>query len=127
MMQAKLTYFCFFAFCLCFASASIAQQRTDGSARTNPVLKPQSTLSRPETDQSSSNAPQSLSEGVMYYTSSSGINITISKPIGLIRLFSLTGEVVWTGKMVQGRFYIPARPGIYFLRINNRSHKIVCK
>jgi len=28
---------------------------------------------------------------------------------------------------VQGRFFIPTRQGIYFLRINNKSYKVICK
>ena len=37
------------------------------------------------------------------------------------------GDVVWQGNLVQGRFFIPMRPGVYFLRVNNKSYKVICR
>jgi len=42
-------------------------------------------------------------------------------------LFALTGQLLWSGNLVQGRFFIPVRQGIYFLRINGKSYKVICK
>lgn len=66
-------------------------------------------------------------DGITYIAKSDGILFTLPKASNSVKLFALTGEVVWSGDLVQGRFFIPTRPGIYFLRINNKSYKVVCK
>ncbi len=68
-----------------------------------------------------------LAEGISYNANAEGILLNLAKPTGNVKLFALTGEVFWSGNLVQGRFFIPAKPGIYFLRINNKSYKVVCK
>lgn len=62
-----------------------------------------------------------------YYTSSSGIYISFQKPNNEVKLFALTGQVLWSGESVSGKFYIPTGEGIFFLRVNNKTHKISCK
>lgn len=92
-----------------------------------PVVKQESTWNKNANEQSSQTAAQTIAEGVAYSTNKDGIAITIARATGNVKLFSITGELVWAGNLVQGRFFIPTKPGIYFLRINNKSFKIVCK
>lgn len=68
-----------------------------------------------------------LAEGISYNANAEGILLSLAKPTGNVKFLTLTGEVFWSGNLVQGRFFIPAKPGIYFLRINNKSYKVVCK
>ncbi|MBN2767423.1 MAG: T9SS type A sorting domain-containing protein [Paludibacteraceae bacterium] len=68
-----------------------------------------------------------LAQGITYYSANEGIFLNLKEPAGKVKLFSLTGEVVWQGNLVQGRFLIPTRQGIYFLRINNKSYKLIRK
>ena len=69
----------------------------------------------------------SIAEGISYIANKEGIQLILQVPVSNIKLFALTGEAVWSGNLVQGRFFIPTRPGIYFLRLNNKSYKVVCK
>ncbi|HQB29094.1 MAG TPA: hypothetical protein PLO29_09100 [Paludibacter sp.] len=66
-------------------------------------------------------------DGFSYYTTAAGIYIYFPKPNNYVRLFALTGQVIWSGELVSGRFFIPTGEGIYFLRVNNKSYKISCK
>lgn len=66
-------------------------------------------------------------DGVIYSTNAEGIFLTLPKASNSVKLFALTGQLIWSGDLVQGRFFIPVRPGIYFLRINNKSYKVVCR
>jgi uncharacterized membrane protein len=66
-------------------------------------------------------------DGITYYTSNEGIYITLKTSTNNVKLYSLTGEVVWKGNLVQGSFLIPIKQGLYFLRINNKSYKVVRK
>lgn len=91
------------------------------------VVKQDASWNKTYNEQTPSNGSQTITEGIILSTNQNGILITISKSNENIKLFSLTGEVVWAGNLVQGRFFIPTAPGIYFLRINNKSYKIVCK
>lgn len=66
-------------------------------------------------------------ENVSYNGTSEGIYITINSGTNKIKLFALTGQLLLDGDLTQGRFFIPARKGIYFLKINNKSYKVICK
>ena len=66
-------------------------------------------------------------DGFSYYTTAGGIYLVFPKPNNNVRLFALTGQVLWSGELVSGRFYIPTGEGIYFLRVNNKSYKVSCK
>ena len=66
-------------------------------------------------------------DGVTYYTTAGGIYLTLPKASNSVKLFALTGQLIWSGDLVQGRFFIPTGQGIYFLRINNKSYKVSCK
>lgn len=64
---------------------------------------------------------------VNYYSTSEGIYITIVEGKNKVKLFALTGQLLLDGDLTQGRFFIPTHKGIYFLRINSKSFKVVCK
>jgi hypothetical protein len=74
-----------------------------------------------------SNPVVTIVEGISYSTTSEGILLIMPKASSNIKLFALTGDVVWQGNLVQGKFFIPMRPGVYFLRVNNKSYKIICR
>lgn len=67
------------------------------------------------------------SETVSFSSTADGIFITILSGTNKIKLFALTGQLLFNGDLTQGRFLIQARKGIYFLKINNKSFKVICK
>lgn len=91
------------------------------------VVKSESGWNKSENDNQQTGTSQTVADGIVFSTNSDGIFITMPKAVGNVKLFSLTGEVVWAGNLVQGRFFIPTRAGIYFLKVNNKSYKVVCK
>jgi len=68
-----------------------------------------------------------VADGFSYYTTQSGIYLIFPKTNNNVKLFALTGQLMWSGELVSGRFYIPTGRGIYFLRVNNKSYKVSCK
>ncbi len=68
-----------------------------------------------------------VADGFSYYTTSGGIFLILPRPNNNVRLFALTGQLLWSGELVSGRFFIPTKSGIYFLRVNNKSYKVSCK
>jgi len=103
------------------------------TAQNRNLVDVRSTSEKTETDWSrqineiSQTQPIVLAEGISYNANAEGILLSLTRPTSNVKLFALTGEVFWSGNLVQGRFFIPAKPGIYFLRINNKSYKVVCK
>lgn len=72
-------------------------------------------------------SPVIVADGFSYYTTQSGIYLIFPKANNNVKLFALTGQLIWSGELVSGRFYIPTGRGIYFLRVNNKSYKVSCK
>jgi len=66
-------------------------------------------------------------ENVSYIATADGIFITVLNGTNKIKLFALTGQMLLDGNLKQGRFFIPTHQGIYFLKVNNKSYKVVCK
>lgn len=66
-------------------------------------------------------------ENVSFSATSEGINIIIISGDNKIQLLALTGQSLLSGNLSHGRFFIPARKGIYILKINGKSYKVVCK
>lgn len=66
-------------------------------------------------------------ENVSFSATANGIYITIINGTNKIKLFALTGQLLLNGDLTQGKFFIPTKQGIYFLRINNKSFKVICK
>lgn len=84
-------------------------------------------LSQKDQFKNSQQNPSNTTDDFVYYTSSSGIYISFQKANNDVKLFALTGQVLWSGELVSGKFYIPTGEGIFFLRVNNKTHKISCK
>lgn len=114
-------FFIFFSgSCLLFASGP-DEPRTG-------VTKPDANWNKSESETTAITNPiVNITEGISYSTTSEGILLIMPKASSNIKLFALTGDVVWQGNLVQGRFFIPMRPGVYFLRVNNRSYKVICR
>ena len=74
-----------------------------------------------------SNVPASGNENVSYYATSEGIYVTISSGTNKIKLYALTGQLLSNGDLSQGHYFSPTRRGIYFLKINTRTYKVICK
>ncbi len=116
-----------FLFVPLFFVLAISAQNRNTSEHRPAVVKSEATWNKTDNENTPGGNTQTIAEGIVFSTSSEGIYITLPKAVGNVKLFSLTGEVVWTGNLVQGRFFIPTRPGIYFLKVNNKSYKVVCK
>ena len=113
-------------FNLLFFACIFADGKNPGDPRTA-VGKPENNWNKADTEAPSGNNVQSIADGITYSTTAEGIFIVLPKATSNVKLFALTGEVVWSGNLVQGRFFIPTRQGVYFLRINNKSYKVICK
>lgn len=68
-----------------------------------------------------------IADGFSYYSSSGGVYLTFSRANNNVKLFALTGQLLWSGELVSGRFFVKTGEGIYFLRVNNKSYKVICK
>ena len=73
------------------------------------------------------NTSISGTENVSFYGTSDGIYVTINSGTNKIKLFALTGQLLFNGDLTQGRFKIQTRTGIYFLKINNKNFKVICR
>lgn len=73
------------------------------------------------------NVPATGNENVSFIGTSDGIYITIISGSNKIKLLALTGQLLLEGELTQGRFFIPTHKGIYFLKINTKNYKVICK
>lgn len=71
--------------------------------------------------------PTSGNENVSFNGTSDGIYVTIISGTNKLKLFALTGQLLFNGILTEGHFLIKARTGIYFLKINSKSYKVICK
>jgi hypothetical protein len=102
------------------ASAQNIVIKLDGSVQNN--------WTKPDVDNTTTQSTQITdNESVSFSSTGDGIYINILKGKNQIKLFALTGQLLLNGDLSQGHFFIPARKGIYFLRINNKSYKVICK
>jgi len=74
-----------------------------------------------------SNVPASGNENVSYSSTSEGIYVTITSGTNKIKLYALTGQLLSNGDLSPGHYFTPTRRGIYFLKINTRTYKVICK
>lgn len=121
-------------FLIVFVATIFAQGSAKGDSRSgnqNTVIRiegAQNSWAKSDVEGSStSNTQISDNEYVTFNSTSEGIYISIIKGTNKIKLFALTGQLLLNGDLTQGRFFIPTRKGIYFLRINNKSYKVICK
>lgn len=113
---------------LCFASVVNAMPPNEITKNSIVKLEDGQQFSRQELENASVQGQQvKIENGVIYSSNIGGIFLTLPKSTNSIKLFALTGQLIWSGDLVQGKFYIPTGPGIYFLRINNKSYKVSCK
>jgi hypothetical protein len=88
----------------------------------------QTTWTKNETEgTASTSSSTSANENVSFSATANGIYVTISSGTNNIKLLALTGKLLLAGDLTQGRFFIPTRQGIYFLKVNNKSFKVICK
>ena len=87
----------------------------------------QSPYSKNDNDGTTIITDASGNDNVSYNATTTGIYINIIRGTNKIKLFALTGQLLLNGDLTQGRFFIPTRQGIYFLRVNNKSYKVICK
>jgi hypothetical protein len=110
-----------------------AQNAPKGDTRAaspNTVIKADggtNTWVKSENETSTTTLQNSGTDNVNFTSTASGINITITGGTNKIKLFALTGQLIFNGDLTQGRFFIPTPEGIFFLRINNKRYKVVCK
>jgi hypothetical protein len=121
--------------CLMLFFASILAQNTSKgdshSTNQNMIIRidgSQNVWVKGDNDPSTgTNTPALGNENVSFTTTSEGIYITILSGSNKIKLLALTGQLLLDGDLTQGRFFIPTRKGIYFLKINNKNYKVICK
>jgi hypothetical protein len=94
--------------------------RIDGSA-------PNSWLKGDNDGAAANTTPVTGNENVNFSSTAEGVFINILNGTNKIKLFALTGQLLSSGDLNQGRWFIPTRKGIYFLKINNKSYKVICK
>jgi len=124
-----------YIFLFVFVGTFFAQNTTKGDSRTttpNALIKidgaTQSIWFKNDNEGSSNvNTPSSGNENVSFNSTSEGIYINILNGTNKVKLFALTGQLLSSGDLNQGRWFIPTRKGIYFLKINNASYKVICK
>lgn len=122
MKNSILIFLIFF----CFVLNVLADNKNTGDQRPL-VQKIENGWNKIENESPSITNLQTIADGISYSANSDGIFIILPKSTNNVKLLAMTGEVVWSGNLVQGRFFIPTRQGIYFLRVNNKSYKIICK
>ncbi len=110
-----------------FAMANLLPAQTNTNRPS--IVKIEGTGQFDEKDEKANTINQQVvsAEGFSYYTTVDGIYIYFPKTDNNVRLFALTGQLLWSGELVSGRFFIPTGQGIFFLRVNNKSYKISCK
>jgi len=91
------------------------------------VVKSDNGWMKGDNDANPNNNVVESNDNFTVYTTSEGINLMLNNRINSVKLIALTGQILWSGELVQGRFFIPVSRGIYFLRINNKGYKVVCK
>lgn len=113
-------------------SAQNNQKGDSRSANQNAVIRIEGSVQngwvKGENDASvGSYTPALGNENVSFNGTAEGIYVNIISGTNKIKLYALTGQVLFNGVMTQGRFFITAKTGIYFLKINNKSYKVICK
>ncbi len=124
-----------FLFLIILGAGLIAQNNQKGDTRSsnqNAVIRIEGSVQngwvKGDNEASTGNsAPVVANENVSFSATSDGIYVTINSGTNKIKLYALTGQLLLNGDLTQGRFFIPARKGIYFLKVNTKSYKVICK
>jgi hypothetical protein len=130
-MKIKITLL-FLVFNLACLFAQSNQKGDSHAANQNTVIRIEGSVQngwvKGDNDTSTgTSTPASGNENVSYNATSEGIYVTILSGTNKIKLFALSGQLLFNGVLTQGRFLITARTGIYFLRVNNKNYKVICK
>ena len=112
-------------FCVSVAglNAQLTSKGDSHNTNQNVVIKIEGNNDAPQ----GTNTSISGTENVSFYGTSDGIYVTINSGTNKIKLFALTGQLLFNGDLTQGRFKIQTLTGIYFLKINNKNFKVICK
>ena len=131
-MKRKLTLFflCVSVTILFAQTATNGDLHTSNQASVIKVDNNQNGWIKNDNNSSNGSNTQQLSgtENVTFVSSSEGIFITVNNGgSNKIKLFALTGQLLLDADFNQGRFFIPERKGIYFLKINSKIYKVICR
>lgn len=114
------------------SAVSSHAQTSKGDSRTGQAVViridgGQSGWTKGDNDSGQDNNMVVANENVSFTGTSEGIYVMISSGTNKIKLFALTGQLLFNGDLTQGHFLIRTRTGIYFLKVNNKSYKVICK
>ena len=124
-----------FLFLILIGAGIIAQNNQKGdthSSTQNAIIRIEGPVPsgwvKGDNDASTGNStPVIANENVSFNATSDGIYVTINSGTNKIKLYALTGQLLLNGDLTQGRFFVLARKGIYFLKVNTKSYKVICK
>lgn len=74
-----------------------------------------------------SSVKQPTNDGVRYTATSEVLSLTLIENLNQVKLFALTGQCIWSKELKSGSFHIPVQSGIYLLKVNSKSYKVICK
>lgn len=116
-------------FLVVFAANIFAQNTSKGGTRsTNQIIVTKIDESQNDNGDynAGANIPAVGNENVSFSTTSEGIYINIASGTNKIKLFALTGQLLLNCDLSLGKYFIQTRKGIYFLKINIKSYKVIC-
>lgn len=130
LMKTLITFLFLFLFIIQGSAQSNSKTDSHGTVQAT-IVKidgSQNTWQKGDNDNSTGQNSQALgTENVTFSATSEGIFVTIVNGTNKIKLYALTGQLLLNGDLKQGSFFIPTRKGIYFLRVDNKSFKVICK
>ena len=125
-MKQLFTLVFFFISIYCLSAQNVA--RGDYYSANQKMVSIQNGWIRVDNDASGiTNSPALGNENVSYFGTSEGIFVSVISGTNYIKLYALTGQLLSYGILSQGRYFTPTRQGIYFLKINNKAYKVICK
>ena len=74
-----------------------------------------------------SEIPSVFSTEFKYFSSLEQIHFTINNPVEKLQLYSISGREVWRMTQSSGSFDIKVPKGVYILKINEKSYKVICR
>jgi hypothetical protein len=132
MLMKRILTFLFLIFTVAGLSAQNNQKGDLRSANQNTVIRIDRPIQngwvRVDNDEpAATSTPVAGNENVSFSATADGIYVTILSGTNKIKLYALTGQLLANGELSQGHFFIFARKGIYLLKVNNKSYKVICK
>lgn len=62
-----------------------------------------------------------------YYSTSNGIVLKLGNTASTLMIYNITGQEIYRNASIAGTQLIKLKTGIYFVKINNKSYKVICK